>query len=621
MYIVKHIEGMHTTVILITTLILICATYFIVATRYSTSPAFVDWVIMLIVVLCIAYLMIYGIPGSSFEPVGVAEKFDNDQKDKTYTQYMDIMSKIVPVAKMQKGKVDDLSAAKMDTSSIYNDTKSQKTSQQLLPKKILSSLTVFITTLSKLSWDSSTVTKNTNNARYIWKNLASRSSYIYKCGGTQQENSGENFFLSSPPSMDADKKGIILGSNVSISGPESHQLGIDINRAMTVFFVSNEIQPQTISTLFQIYANTRTNNGISMHFFSSPIDPLTSYESSMVRFQVGVRIGDDPIVQGNGDEVRIPRGDDCLWVLTKSYDHIRIYMTNLRSKNLDQRLVVDFKSGSHPNIILSNLNMTINGDLSWNTSLLAFGIATHAFDTADVHTISVHYRELFRNMDPELIKYRNELDRLKGENSKLKACPYDKATCEVCKGEVKNWGSHDWYLGITSGECSKAIASFCSKNPSHLMCGCWNTSDSRHYSSNACLKYRSFFENTKLITSNMCPKIKQPVKPPEKKEEVSKDVGKCEKEKKKDECDNTSCLDCDTSSESGSDSSSSDLDSKSNRQCGKRTTKKRCKIKKKSKCHKMPTINSGQTCAKCGNKNKKHDCMCDICAQVSSHHH
>jgi len=361
--------------------------------------------------------------------------------------------------------------------------------QEALPESILANLTLFV----------STNRVNTEDVM-VWKNLASSTSEK-GCLVDGSVVSPDLRFNRKPTFLDNDKNrpAFHLGTGTSLTGPPSHQLGIDGNRSFGIFFVARMTLPnhtvESSTKAFQIFANTSSNNAMTLMFLPEPQ-------------VVGVRMGSGDVILGDSkDTLRKPIYPDqfYLWMVSKSYSELEVTAVNLENHRLEP--ITMLRATLPPmkeQLILSNLPITINSDYMWNAGLMAFGISSMKFYTKDVLDLAQHYRDVFMDMDPEVLAFKKKIRALTDKVDATKECPYNKETCLACEGAVIDWNTPDWYLGDVHPRCLRAIASFCSANPNHKRCFCWAPSKIKDKDS-ACRKYRSIFDGSSPEDIPKCP--------------------------------------------------------------------------------------------------------------------
>jgi hypothetical protein len=271
----------------------------------------------------------------------------------------------------------------------------------------------------------------------------------------------------------------ILGRGTSIEGPQSHKLGLDGNRNMTIFFVARMLLPSSGSVCaFQIFANTPNNNGIKMMFM--PVPKV-----------VGVQIGSSDVIEGtppNGKGVGAPNGslsndwfvDEShmhLWILSKTQSHLSVTSFDLDTLKIPQpSTYINKIISTDEAMILSNLPFEINKDLSWEARLMAFGMLPKAMEKSDMQNLAVTFKDKLESKDPEVMQYKQKIQELGTQIEALTACPYDENVCTQCGNSVHG------DIAASTPECMRAVAGFCENNKSHPRCVCWTNKSPQCYS-------------------------------------------------------------------------------------------------------------------------------------------
>eukprot|EP00798_Chlamydomonas_sp_ICE-L_P017275 gene17275-biopygen26189 len=374
-----------------------------------------------------------------------------------------------------------------------------KQTQEALPESILANLTLFVTTTTynRLNTGDDDV--------MVWKNLASQSTSekVFCTNGSVA--SPDLRFNRKPALLDNEthRPAFNLGTGTSLTGPPSHHLGIDGDRSFGILFVARMTLPnhkaEASMKAIQIFANTSSNNALTLMFLPEPQT-------------VGVRIGSGDVILGDPKDFALRKPiypeQFYLWMVSKSYSEVQLTAVNLENHILEPITMLRATMPSlNEQLILSNLPLTINADYKWNAGLMAFGISSNKFVANDVLELAQHYRTIFKDMDPEVLAFKKNIRALTDNVDATKECPFDKDTCFACEDAVIDWSRPDWYLGdvddaVPPPRCLRAIASFCSANPTHERCACWAAAKAKD---SACRKYRSIFDGSSAEDPPKCP--------------------------------------------------------------------------------------------------------------------
>lgn len=291
-------------------------------------------------------------------------------------------------------------------------------------------------------------------------------------------------------------KGILM-SNVTATGPLSHVLDIDLDRAFSIALVYHDRSRGTDDsgpgTILQIFANTPNNNGLHLY-----------RDSSGLYMQLGAQEAITLEEQAEG------KSQYVLLVITRdsSSGKIRAVAIDLEVADYVARqteLATANISGA-ARTPLSNKAMVINPSRSWNVALMELRITREYMSNHAIQAYAEDVRKYLELFDPDKSKV---LD-LTREVADLRKCPYNDETCAVCGG-VNDW-SDESVPALTGGkQCLSAINRFCSSNPSHAKCKCWDATNSEYDA--ACRAYRTIYDPSHAPPAPKCPK---PAPPPPK---------------------------------------------------------------------------------------------------------
>jgi hypothetical protein len=357
-------------------------------------------------------------------------------------------------------------------------TTTAKEGFERMPSGVYEYMTVYTSSLDERSY--------ADGFGKTWKNVAMRASIPTRQCEADGSVRDANFLFRTTPAFSR-KDGFPLGTN-TLTGPYSHQLGLKADQALSVFFVTR-ITGDVPSTgreplsFFRIFANTVGNNGLSLSLRNG------SRVNDMVRAEVVLELGNLSGIVGTRAVVLDPR-HRYLWVVVKDYGRLKVLAVDLDADAYEKSVYIDTSVGAHDSILFSNVDMTINGNGNWNGNIIAFGASNRAMSDVDTTALFDHYKAAFRAYDPEYVALQKKL----GEADALRSCPYDKLTCSVCSG-VRDWTNTSEV--IASGRpCLTQIDAFCSANPQHTRCTCWNSTNPDY--NTTCRAYRAIFNGVLL---------------------------------------------------------------------------------------------------------------------------
>lgn len=348
-----------------------------------------------------------------------------------------------------------------------------------LPADVLSALTMYTSSLDPRSYD-------TKRGGKTWRNVAPfapATAGSATCDGDKDSNL---YFATVPAFTRGD--GFVLGAN-KITGPFSHQLGIDGDRSYTVFFVSQltgEVLPPNRGTVqvFKIFANTPGNNGLSLLLTNG------GRAGDRIKMDVVLHVGDvkPAIAQG----VIVDPRHKQLWIVTKAQTRFRVSIVDLGAPQYERASLIDttISADLMKSVVFSNVDMTVNGGGVWNATLTAFGMLSKAMDDSNTVALYTHYKRELQRFDPQYVAMQAKI----AEAANLRKCPYNSKTCAQCGG-VRDWTNMTEVMaGGTT--CLRAIDAFCSANPQHERCSCWSANNPDY--NTTCRAYRSVFNGAEL---------------------------------------------------------------------------------------------------------------------------
>lgn len=334
------------------------------------------------------------------------------------------------------------------------------------------------------------------NSSRRWYNIAPFfTSPQSTCPDVTMEDT--NMFFLEVPSFSKDN-GFSLGNN-KILGPKSYEMGFSANDSFTMFFTLrfNEFPvTEKSKEIFRFFANTRTNNGISMFF-----DSVSSVVNEMANVSLMFSFGEETwstsletinmayiyffVIQKNGHTISVnvyPNIGD----LSSSSS----FVTNIFNVKLDL----------NTDVLLSNKEMVINGNQTLQANIFNFGIFNRAVME---HTISDLYTNIQKEIQKgnELLQDMNStIAELQNQIQQSKQCPYDVNTCASCPG-ITDWTNMSSVILGATPECLNAINTFCNKNPTNSLCSCWNPQNLLS-KTDQCKNYVGIFSGNSCATND-----------------------------------------------------------------------------------------------------------------------
>ncbi|KAG2498118.1 hypothetical protein HYH03_003876 [Edaphochlamys debaryana] len=283
--------------------------------------------------------------------------------------------------------------------------------------------------------------------------------------------------------------GISMNAN-SITGPLSHRMDITGDLAFT-FVVLCQFTGVTSGRsdviLLRLYANTPNNNGYCIY-----MNNFTTMPGNMISMDMYVSFGSlSPMRCSQASmaptSIMLDTTKKYMIVASKGAGRLRVTLVDVGVRtSYDSQVLLD--SGSmamRESVVFSNREMMINNNENFNANIMAFGVFNRVLGDTAIHALYLYYNGVFRKMDPEYAAVARSLRALEA----AKLCPYDEATCTACTS-VADF-TDDRNIMASSTQCLSAIDSFCTMNPGHPRCWCWDIRNP--YYGTCCKVYRNMF--------------------------------------------------------------------------------------------------------------------------------
>jgi hypothetical protein len=358
----------------------------------------------------------------------------------------------------------------IDSSNLQTNSTSQlKTVQPSTDiSKISKELELLITTYDKNSY------KGFGSTIY---NIAKRNPKTCTSQGTIATR---DFNFEDQEPAYSNEKGVFLGNN-KLKGPLSLNLGINGNGEFTAFLVCrHDVMPQGKRNIniMNIYANTNNNIGLTFG-----INEIVSKPVQSAKFYFGYDT--QTVISQNFIPID-PNVVYIYFILKKPSQIIGKVMSTINPSPVD---IINYKL-NNPDVLFSNKVMTINTHKQWYAYLRAFGMYNKILNDEGIKSV-YDFVTLQEKKQDELFKqYLEQLTKIAADITLLKKCPYDSLTCQKC-GEIKDWSRLENIIGANV-DCRTAINTFCTKNPTHSACKCWDTTSSIS-KTEQCKNYKQIF--------------------------------------------------------------------------------------------------------------------------------
>lgn len=333
-----------------------------------------------------------------------------------------------------------------------------------------------------------------------WYNISSyfKQSEISSCSSMRFNESHMNFFNNPTYSRE---DGIMLGNNY-ITGPMSYTLGISGNTQYSIFifikFMSISQSNNDIE-IFKIFGNNNNLNGIRLYMTGNNTDSVaTDISGCNMYLEIGANQPIQCIKDGSRNAM-FQHNKSYLFIMTNNNSSIRLSLyDSLKNSKMD--LINAPVSSKMYDVSFSNQNMIINQYQNLNGNIYAFGVYNKVLSDNDMLNLQTHLFSQIQVMDPVIVEKEKIIETLKSDINSIKACPYNQETCAQC-ASVTDWTNINAVLTTNDLQCLDAINKFCTENPSHYMCKCWNSNDNS-YTSTQCGNYRNIYTNKTCIDIN-----------------------------------------------------------------------------------------------------------------------
>jgi hypothetical protein len=298
--------------------------------------------------------------------------------------------------------------------------------------------------------------------------------------------------------------GIELGEN-SLIGPLSNTMNIKFGSPFTICFAATMKQlvsasNKNIIELFKMYANSPNNNGLHLYIQTDTIDTNNGNNSGSLYFQFADQ---QPVLcklSTQDSRINFPQNTLLFFVIIRQANSVRLVLINERTDKIEEIASLNFESDD---ITFSNKELVINRLGNWNANMFNVAYFNNALNDIRLTSFYMYVKDLYTkyNNPAYLDALQRYLDSLKAYNA-LKTCPFPKSVCDKCKS-VDDWSN---FTSIVNAPltCKQAIAKYCSSNPTHPFCECWNKTSPK-YTSTTCVLLRALYSNNKdIVCENVC---------------------------------------------------------------------------------------------------------------------
>lgn len=320
-----------------------------------------------------------------------------------------------------------------------------------------------------------------------WLNIAATKS-----DGTCDTKATNSIFAFELQPVFTRKSGFYMGNNRLI-GPYCNSLKLQFHNTFTIAIAckhgnllvddsNNEIE------LFKFYANSPNNNGLSMYIQKNSLQNVNNVQMGNLMFQYSSSAAMQCKLGAADTKISFERDVLTFYFIVKDTDHIRMLM--MTEKNAIIQEILKFNV-QNTDVTFSNKEFVLNRMKNWNGNVYTLAMYDVALPDEDVANLHAHVvSEYMKYVNPNFIDIINQYNDTLAQLSKFLECPYSKDVCEKCS-TVSKWYDVSQLLTAPK-ECRASIATFCSANPTHALCRCWN-SELASYKTDSCKMFRSIF--------------------------------------------------------------------------------------------------------------------------------
>lgn len=325
-----------------------------------------------------------------------------------------------------------------------------------------------------------------------WKNIVKIKGF--NCDTTMKLSKVSKYFV---------QTGIELGDN-TLTGPLSNTMNIRFGSPFTICFAVT--MQQLINTskntieLFKMFANSPNNNGLRLYINNDSIDTSNGSNSGSLFFQFADK---EPVVckiTKTDDKINFPQNTLLFFIIVREASNVRVLMINERTDKIEEVASVAIES---TDVTFSNKELFFNRQGNWKANMFNVAFFNNALDNIRVASYYMYVKDLYTkyNNPAYLEALRKYLESMKAFET-LKRCPFPKDVCNKCSS-VEDWSNFQSIIDAPA-TCKIAIAKYCSTNPTHPFCECWNKSSPK-YTSTTCVLLRALYNGNKdSVCENVC---------------------------------------------------------------------------------------------------------------------
>lgn len=299
------------------------------------------------------------------------------------------------------------------------------------------------------------------------------------------------------------QNGISLGDNI-VTGPLSNTLGIKFGKPFTICLAFTFGQLTWADDgnieLIKTYANTSNNNGFTLYIPRSSINTTGGANFGSLFFQFADNTPLACTLGTKEQKTNFPINTLCFLIIVRTNDKVRILYMNEKEDKINELASLPL---SATDATFSNKECNINSQGNWNANLINIAMYDNNLDDIAVLKYYMYVKELYTKYNnPAYLETLAKLQEAQDKADALRACPFPIPVCKSCS-TIKDWSNMNDILNAPQ-LCKKEIGNFCSKNPQHEFCYCWDKSNPKYDSQTCQLMRAMFLGNTSSLCQSVC---------------------------------------------------------------------------------------------------------------------
>ncbi len=283
------------------------------------------------------------------------------------------------------------------------------------------------------------------------------------------------------------ENGLYMGDNSAI-GPFTSDLGIN-SGAFTIFMmvrIQDLVADSTPIDILKLYGNTQDNNALTLRL--SEVSRANVIQTA----KISIKIGGSPnwfyAKINNNTNIPFDSQVTYFFAIVCQQSNVELFM----SSSLDHHMRTIMKYELNSTISLSNRAMELNPSKNFNAFFKTFGGYDAALQPGELDKVSAHMFMEEKKQDKVYMQEKERAAIMESKMNALRKCPYDATTCSKCE-DIKDWSTPRALMDADT-KCLSEINRFCTKNPYHELCGCWNKMD-KNYDSKKCQNLVRYLTN------------------------------------------------------------------------------------------------------------------------------